>query len=493
MRALAGIPPIDVPEVVLFAFDDCSFPFTRDLHMNLVPARKFPAEVDHGANIVLDERQPKGPVLAQGPPGALDSTEVICPNVFFVGGEYRMWYVGADDTGRRRAGLYAVSDDGFEWEKPNLGLVEVNGSRQNNLVEGPCGEWVLHDPDAPDVSRRFKSLYMIEEMRIAVSYSADGLHWRPGPQDIFGIGCEVGHVLKYAGCYHANGQGGPSPINRPIPPTLEQAPKRVAVTYASYDFEHWTHAAALSFRRDSVPPRPMTDLQPHGGEQVHEGAALWDRGNVIVGLYGQYHNQTNDRRDAVVDLGFVISHDALHWREPVPDFRMVHSYEEPDWAAPRLIQRNAWVTIGDRTVYYYSVWRREGGGDPTGVRVATWVRDRFGHLSAARPSRGFGAAYEPHCVSCPIELDRQGARIFVNADGLGQHSEIAVEILDLQFRPLPGHSEDDCIALRGSGLRQPVAWRGGDALPKLDHPIRVRVNWGGIRPEDARVYSVHVA
>jgi hypothetical protein len=27
---------------------------------------------------------------------------------------------------------YAVSEDGLHWEKPNLGLVEYNGSKENN-------------------------------------------------------------------------------------------------------------------------------------------------------------------------------------------------------------------------------------------------------------------------------------------------------------------------------------------------------------------------
>jgi hypothetical protein len=41
-------------------------------------------------------------------------------------------------------------------------------------------------------------------------------------------------------------------------------------------------------------------------------------------------------------------------------------------------------------------------------------------------------------------------------------------------------------------LRRPVRWRKKNSLEKFDHPIRIRLNWGGLRPEDARVYAVYL-
>lgn len=496
MRVASSASPAKLKQAVFFPFDDYSLPFTRDLHMTLVTGRKWPDEIDHGANVVIDERHPGGPVMTEGKPGEPDSTEVICPNIFFVDGEYRMWYLGADDQRKRRTGLYAVSKDGFHWEKPKLGLTEINGSTQNNLVAGPCGEWVFYDPEDPDPSRRFKSLRMAKGMRINVSFSADGLRWTPGPEDIFGIGCELGHVFRYNGCFYANGQGGPAPINRPIPPPPGAPPKRIMITYASYDFERWTHAAAMSFRRDPIPPRPIVDFEPHRGEQVHEGAAVWNRGNVLVGFYGQYHCPSNDRAYYVADLGLVVSHDALHFKEPVPDFKMLHSYEERGGGGELLLQRNAFANIGDRTVYWYSLGRTGcpvwSGQQPTGVRVATWVRDRLGYLSASQRNLGVCGEYEPHCISCPIELSNANARLFANVDGLGQNSQLKVELLDLQFKPVPGYCGDDCLLLSESGLRQPVRWRNGAELRNFEHPVRIRVNWLGLRPEDARLHAVYV-
>ena len=37
----------------------------------------------------------------------------------------------------------------------------------------------------------------------------------------------------------------------------------------------------------NIPPRPVVS-GAHQGEQVHLGAALWNRGNVVLGFYGQW-------------------------------------------------------------------------------------------------------------------------------------------------------------------------------------------------------------
>ena len=43
------------------------------------------------------------------------------------------------------------------------------------------------------------------------------------------------------------------------------------ITYASYDFETWTQASCLGFRRDPVAPRP--EVRDHNvAEEVHQGA-----------------------------------------------------------------------------------------------------------------------------------------------------------------------------------------------------------------------------
>ena len=70
-------------------------------------------------------------------------------------GLYKMWYEVRREEMQARC-HYAVSKDGLHWEKPELGLVEFEGSRRNNIVfNGPPGvqskvHWVIKDYADPD-------------------------------------------------------------------------------------------------------------------------------------------------------------------------------------------------------------------------------------------------------------------------------------------------------------------------------------------------------
>jgi len=86
-------------------------------------------------------------------------------------------YMGKHTGRRREMGIcYAVSRDGIRWEKPNLGIVEFRGSKQNNIVwQGPHGAGVFKDLNDPDPKRRYKMFF--KGRKISVAFSHDGLHW----------------------------------------------------------------------------------------------------------------------------------------------------------------------------------------------------------------------------------------------------------------------------------------------------------------------------
>ena len=509
----SGSPSFAVEEAVLFPFDDYSIPFRKDVLMTLIPGSRQPHEYREGASYEPDH--PGEPVLKLGPPGTCDCMEIIFPTILEVEGEYRMWYSARGHSSdkvapcsyaggpvidvRRRVG-YAESKDGLNWEKPKLGLVEYNGTKENNLVkvDGSNLWFVAYDPD-DDANKRFKMISIGNLILLQVHYSADGVNWTNGKE--VGHGIEPGtKPLKFKGWWYVNGQGGPGPMNKTIPHPVDGAAKREMMTWASYDFEHWTLAAVPSFRRDPIPPRPIPDFEWHRGEQVHEGAALWDRGNVIIGFYGMYHNESNDRVYATQDIGLVVSQDAMHFREPVPDFKIVRYFEENPLGQPGLgagtkIVQGSFANIGQRTIHYYSTWEYPARGM---VRVATWPRDRLGFFCAVSKPVFQGQGYkdipvEPHVISCPLTIKGKNAGVYVNADMLGEYSQLRVELLDLAFHPIPGYSGKDCLPLSEPGLRQRATWKKGDAVKGIEQPVRIRVNWEGIRPEDAQLYALYIA
>jgi hypothetical protein len=493
MGAFLGFAPAAEPttETVLFPFDDEALPFNKGLIMTLLPGHKSPTAPSLGT----DPKHPGKPVLPIGKPGDPDFPRAyFCGTVLHIGDEYRMWYSGHD--GHHRQVCYAVSKDGLKWEKPKLGLVNYHGNTENNLTAIDDGSamrgminLVVHDPEDPDPARRFKMVREITATELLAAVSADGLSWKSvcGNADILkNTNMEPSGFIKFNGAYYLNGHGGPVP--HPIKSQgLMRPQKRMMVTLVSYDFENWTDAGYISFRRDNVPPRPILDFEYHRGEQVHLGASLWNRGNVVLGFYGQWHADTNDRRTVVVDIGLLTSHDALHFKEPVPDFKIIPSFEEDDRAEPRLTQGEGFQNTGDRTVVYYGIWTENDRNSPTGVRIATWPRDRLGYFSPAPEVQG------AHCISSPILIPRADAKVFLNATNLSPESQLSVEILDEQFRPLPGYAAADFVPIEGkSGFRLRTSWKGKATLEKFDKPIRVRVNWTGENAEVAKLFAVYI-
>jgi hypothetical protein len=464
----------------LFPFDDHSIPFTWGLKADLLMGK------NPGA---------RNPVVVRpGPPGAPDSEIVrYYGTVIQVENELRMWYLGRGDKGGGGGllPLYAVSKDGVHWEKPRLGLVEYNGNKQNNLIQLLDEKFslsegvVIYDPDDKE-PRRFKMVFESGKYnnRVAVAFSPDGLRWTESSRNPVGPWMEESGLIKFNGCYYVNGQGGG---------LYGSGRVRQMATVASYDFEHWTDACALSFRRGTGGDLRLDRWNTW--EEVHLGSSLMSRGNVILGIYGMWHGDpTGDRSRVTIDLGLIVSNDALHFREPIPDFRFIPAREEQEVATGRasLAQGQGMVNLEDKTHYWYEAWGQPGGG----VRMATWERDRFGYFrmfdKEFLPRDPYGRSLQAHFISCPMKVGRASARVSVNADGLSEHCELTVELLDREFQKIPAYSGSNCIPIRTSGLRQAVNWRARQNPEAFSHPIRVRVNFGGIRPEDAKLYAVYV-
>jgi len=225
---------------------------------------------------------------------------------------------------------------------------------------------------------------------------------------------------------------------------------------------------------------------------------MWDRGNVVLGIHGIWNgHHTNDRRFTHMDLGLTVSNDALHHREPVPDFPFVSSsqdgwYTLPDGDPsitkyPALIQGQGFENIGDETMFWYGPWPEQISD---GVRVATWKRDRLGYVSGYLKA-GLQGDYTSHMISAPIDLEGQPARVALNVDGVGEYGHVEVEVLNEQLTPCPGYERAQAIPVSESGLRQYFSWEGNDQIVS-DGRIRLRFHIGGTRPEDVRLYAAYL-
>jgi hypothetical protein len=487
-------------ECVLFAFDEQAIPWHFNTKVTLHSATKHPAN----------------PVLRKGPPGAPDHGHAILyGNVMHDGAKFRMWYLGMIESSlkewaqnRWRPMCYAESKDGITWTKPDLGLVEIAGSKHNNacLIEGDPHSLtrlddflcVLHEPDAPDPTQRYKCVFVAHVpfadvkggrakigppaenwQALVTATSPDGLRWKvvgDRPANAGGVRFEVSGLTKHDGFYYASGQ-----LVKPWTWRRDgREIDRVMMVYRSSDFKNWEQATALSFARGG---QLITD--PIAGQQTHMGAGLWNRGNVILGLYGMWQDGPKERPKGArlsygvtADLGLILSHDAIHYHEPLPDHRVL-THDAQSWDSHALTQAHAFVNHGDKTMLWYSHWDTTGQLRGMEIGLATLRRDGFGDLS---PMIADEAA---HFVTATQPANPEGWRIKLNLEGVSEKSPLTLEVLDERGNALPGLSAE----ISQNGTQVPVTFpQAANTPPGTRIALRAKFR----EKSTARVFAIYL-
>lgn len=494
----------------LFAFDEVSIPHTQNLRLEMRAPTKHPAN----------------PVVPRGEPGAPDSWAVqFYGSVIREGGKFRMWYVAAGDD--RTEGnvprsapwrpAYAESDDGVNWIKPNLGLVEYRGSKNNNLIltdPAPLGILnlkVLADPDDANSERRYKISTHVWFPKgksrfgtLAPFASSDGLRWKMvtdakpvaaelAPEDLLlpAIHFEpCGGLYKWEGMYYASGQNAII-ATRPYH-------GRVVRMYHSPDFVQWSQTSAIGFVR-TAQHTLLGAGRSREGEQAHEGISVWNRRNVLLGVYGLWHG-AKEWKDITIDLGFVVSNDGLNFREPAHEWTFLKRGDDGAWDQGGLLQGQGFENIGDQTFVYYGAWdprHWEASPPRGGVGIAVLPRDRFGDLVVEEAGQGPGDYQLPviqsELITAAVPLKANTAqRFYLNADGLDAEAALRIELLGENEKPLPGYSGTDAAVVRQSGFQIPIVWSGKQEVRGLPEQIRLRVTFEGKRKTEIRFSALYV-
>lgn len=491
----------------LFAFDNVSIPHVQNLRLEMRQPQRHPAN----------------PVVQRGAPGSADARGVqFYGSILRENGKYRLWYVAFDDdtanpvASERWRAAYAESTDGVNWTKPSLGLVDFKGSKDNNLIltdPAPLGFVnikVLEDPEDPDPARRYKissHVYFRHKRRLgtlAPFVSADGLTWRMEKpvkthkaeltqKDLVlpGIHFEPsGGLYKWDGLFYASGQNSMD-ASRPYH-------GRVARVYRSADFKTWSQTSAISFVRDAQ-HELLGPGRSREGEQAHEGISVWNRRNVLLGIYGIWHG-AKEWKDVTIDLGFVVSNDGIQFREPAHEWTFLKRGEDGEWDQGGLIQGQGFENIGDETFVYYGAWDpRHWEKEPPrgGVGIAALPRDRFGHLTVETAGKGPGDYQLPEIVSefvtAPVKVEKGRAqRFYVNAEGLGAEAALRIELLDDKERPLPGFSGKDAAVVRQDGFQTPLEWAGKKEIPGLPERVCLRAVFEGAKNTGIRFTAFYI-
>lgn len=456
---------------------------------------------------------------------------------------FKMWYratetmsagpgdvIGIPVKGGYRA-CYAVSRDGVHWEKPNLGLVEYHGSRENNIIPG-IGELeyirrpnLIKDYDEPDPQKRYKMIYADEvdgHWLLCKAYSADGIHWSMGTSPavafqppLYPLGIIFGWDPRRGKFVH---------IHRKEPPTLFRADvegrlvrgEMRAVLSTSADFEDWGDTIEIMGRDERLDP-PHWEVGHLAfisailySEDLYIGlmdtATTYYPEEVPAALWDVYRWEHAEHR---VEL--VMSRDGVHWTRVAPHWEFFRPGLIDTWDSA-LVAPCRPIILNDQILIYYSGRSLLCAAGHLGHPLRTRAR-QMGYAIGLATLRldGFVAVegYDPGGALTTPPLTFTGDRLLINAHApekrydadhprisyptfpisardvapdapppisTGEpYGRLEVEILGLDGQPLPGYGRGECDPFTGDAIRHTVTWRHtSDVTALAGQPIRLR-------------------
>lgn len=422
---------------------------------------------------------------------------------------FKMWArSGADNPTRYIGGnagymLYFTSKDGVQWEKPNLGVVELDGRRDHNIVfvsdmvltspskhsygpekfvipstpMRPQGKkaffWgVNKHPHPRDESENYVALAIIQDHRRGahIVTSPDGVRWSCAatpfwqtPHDVASTGDDCLMHLMYDDAKKK------WVIYRRIIPDFshhliadDSDLKRPGVdrynrsySYAeSDDLRTWTnHQHILAMDPDDPAD---TELYQFGCHKF---------GSTYVGYMSIYYL----RRPQPIDIHLATSRDGLHFTrvcrgEPLIAHGPLGYY---DFMAMACSQPKP-IVVNDTLFIYYAALNTPHDGDfegpesklnTGGAALATLKRDRFASLETGTPeSRPHRLITKPFVVRHP--------RLYLNA-ATWEQGNIRVEVLAADWQPIAGFTEPEAKGIQGDALDHPVRWANKADLSSL--------------------------
>lgn len=386
---------------------------------------------------------------------------------------FRLYYRGSGNTSNSRSTCYAESKDGINWLKPVLGLFEVNGSINNNVIldTGPAtsnfSPFLDKNPDAkPD--QKYKALGGGIESGLIPYVSPDGIHWnklqdegviKKGNFDSQNVVFWSENERLYV-CYFRISVLGFRSVGRTTSSDFINWSEPVQMTFGDTPYEHiYIQQTSPYFRAPhiyiAIGARFMPDRQALTEEQAMKLKVNTDK--------------IKDVSDAI----FMTTRG-----ENVYDRTFMESFIRPG------IGLNNWVTRTNHPVLNVvqtgpeemSVYLNQDYGQPT-AHLHRYSLRLDGFTSISAPYTGGEVITKPFIFS--------GKELEINYS-TSAAGEIRIEIQDENGKPIPGYTMEESQTLIGNEIARIVSWNGNKNVKELaSKPVHLRIYM-----KDADLYSL---
>ncbi|MHC4084765.1 MAG: hypothetical protein ACYSU3_07675 [Planctomycetota bacterium] len=487
---------------------------------------QIPLDIGDQRQVFIDGRfirEPRGVELVVHKPRKTGQIVIACErpweermgqyhSVLYESNTYHMWYTvygGADSNAVPvRSIAYARSSDGINWKKPDLGLVEIYGTRKNNIVLGhgfggikgaTHGCMVFLDPHAPS-DQKFRLVSNPQELGryLHIFSSPDGIHWKLTHRNIVKFRSERHHldsqnvifwderINKYVAYVRRN--------QRPV-----GSPGRSIARAESTNLSRFADVedcpVVLGFDADDPVNKAKIQVADFYTNGTFKYPGAQDAYYMFPSEYFHYMTFLKDfRKGQPVNAGsldsrFAASRDGISWkrfdRRPFVELGMKHEWDSRSiYMAYGILPG---LTENQMFMYYYGsntlhgwdrddqhrernkrLLRRAGGAPKTEVHgISRLVIRRDGFVSIKADYTG-GRFMTPLLSFTGDELV-----LNINTSAVGQ---VQVEILDEDNKPIPGYTLEDCDQIyTANEINRVVEWNSKSTVAKLTgKPIRLR-------------------
>ncbi len=406
------------------------------------------------ARLHLHKPEPREVVLVTDAPWEGNTSAYF--TLFQDGDLYRMYYRGSHfDPDRRRHGgevaCYAESRDGIRWTKPELGLVEFDGSKANNIVWDGLGAHSFTpfkdaNPDCPPKAR-YKALAghgRLPDTQLFAFQSADGLRWRLMQEEpVITRGAFDSQnlafwdpVRKHYAEYHRDFRQGWPHGERDI------------MTCTSDDFLNWTEPVWLEYPGVELEHLYTNAIQPYPRAP-----------HILIGFPTRFLPETSQ-----VEPTFMAGRDGRTFHRWTEAIIPLDAPEDRDGNRSNYMASGVLRLPGnDRELSVYATEAYYTG--PAGrLRRFTYRVDGFVSVRAG--------AEGGTLVTRPVTF--AGEKLVLNF-ATAEGGSVRVELQDASGEAIDGFTLADCTALSGDEIEHTVKWQGGGDLSRLaGRPVRLR-------------------
>ncbi len=441
--------------------------YAKKMKYDSLELRYTYADRPAGVRIAAEPADRRGPIVAQERPWETQGIRVA--TLMLDQGKFRLWG-SAETTENEHHPCYFESRDGRTWNRPNLGIVEFDGNKNNNLL-APGGHSIFKDPTAPP-GERYKSVWhgsctpkQFEEYRktrtwstiatemdvgkvhaIRAAVSPDGLRWtevpdpigfEPTDTQIVGYWDEViGKYVLYTRSYMVSVRAPGFPP--PSPEMYQLYCRRAIGRTESGDFRAFDPAGVI------VEPGP--EMSP--SDQIYTNCRT-----TIPGAPDHHlmFPTIFDLNSDTTRVEFMSSYDGRTWHR-MPGGALLKTATFGQWdggcvfASPNLVE----LPGGDWALPYTGYadpHKYPHGGVHYGIGLAIWPKGRLSAIVADD---------EGSFTTPPLIVP--GKKLRMNAVA-ARNGHILVEAADLEGKPVDGRTFADAVAGMGDLHWTPVTWK----------------------------------